>query len=186
MSKNLVIKAEKRTSFGKNDNSRLRKTDCIPAILYGEGCKENLPLTINAKEFLQTFKYVNLNSTILKLLVDDEKDIEVLVKDYQFDPVRDQILHIDLYKIIRDAEIKTKVPLKLTGVAIGLREGGVVQQHLQEIEVENMKRFTPLEVKLDISNLKVGEKYTVADIKPLENITYITDPQAVVVSVDAS
>ncbi|NIZ46683.1 50S ribosomal protein L25 [Entomospira nematocerorum] len=185
MSKNLTINAQLRDQFGKNANGRLRREGSIPAVLYGEGRDGNVPLLLDNKEFNNTFKYINLNSTIVKLHIDGQSDVEVLVKEYQFDPVRDQILHVDLYQIIRDELVKIRVPLQLTGTAIGLREGGVVNHQLKEIEVESMKRFAPSRVSIDISTLKIGDKFTVADIKALENVSFVTTNDTVVVSVDA-
>ncbi|NIZ40842.1 50S ribosomal protein L25 [Entomospira entomophila] len=185
MSKNLIINAKIRNQFGKNANGRLRRDGSIPVVLYGEGREGNLSLVVDNKEFNNTFKYINLNSTIVKLHIEGQNDVEVLVKEYQFDPVREQILHVDLYQIIRDDLVKIRVPLQLTGSAIGLREGGVVHHHLKEIEVESMKRFAPSHVSIDIATLKIGDKFTVADIKSLENINFITPNDTVVVSVDA-
>jgi large subunit ribosomal protein L25 len=184
MSKNLSILATPKTVFGKNANGRLRRDGLIPAVLYGEGREGNVPLTLNAKDFGHAFKYINLNSTIVKLTVEGQPEVEVLVKDYQFDPVRDVIVHVDLYQIVRDALVKTKVPLILTGVAIGIREGGTVVQHVKEIEVQSMKRFAPANVKLDIATLRVGEKFAISNIKALENVTFTTASDTVVVSVD--
>ncbi|NIZ18860.1 50S ribosomal protein L25 [Entomospira culicis] len=185
MSKNLLINAKVRNDFGKNANGRLRKSGLTPVVLYGEGREGNLPLVVDSKEFAQTFKYINLNSTIVKLAIEGQGEVEILVKEYQFDPVRDVILHVDFYQMVRDALVKTNVPLLLTGSAIGLREGGVVSQKLSTIEVESMKRFAPAKVLLDISALKIGEQFTVADIKTLENVRFVNASETVVVTVDA-
>lgn len=177
----LALKAEDRSELGKGGVGRLRKTGKIPAVIYG--IEKPIAVSLDEKDFLHKFRYMS-EHTIVPVETGGKK-IEVLVKDYQYDIVRDKILHVDLYQIIRGKTVKAKAPIKLVGQAIGQREGGVTSQKLMEVEVECMPRFMPSEIELDISSLKVGESLTVANLKKKENVVYITKQDTIIVTVKA-
>lgn len=174
----LLLVAEPRTEFGKGAVGRMRRAGKIPAVVYGISKTQHILL--DADEFNKKFRYMS-DKTIVPLEVEG-KNLDVLIKEYDYDIVRDRILHVDLYQIKRVKEVKTKVPIVLVGHAIGERDGGVVDQTLANVELESMPMFTPKEVRIDISGLKLGEHLTVAQLIPVENARFLSKPEAVVVS----
>lgn len=175
---NLLLVAEPRTEFGKNVAGRVRRCGKIPAVVYG--VSETRHILLDADDFNKKFRYIS-DKTIVPLEISGKKH-DVLVKDYHYDIVRDKILHVDLYEIKRVKEVRTTVPVVLCGHAVGERDGGVVTQMLDKVEVESMPMFTPSEVKIDISGLKVGDNLTVADLISIENVKFVTKSDTVVVS----
>ncbi len=175
---NLLLIAEPRTEFGKNVTGRMRRCGKIPAVVYGVSKTQHILL--NADDFNKKFRYMS-DKTIVPLEIEGKKH-DVLVKDYHYDIVRDKILHVDLYEIKRVKEVRTAVPVVLCGQAVGERDGGVVQQVLEKVEVESMPMFTPKEVKMDISGLKIGESLTVANLAAIENVKFVTKNDTIVVS----
>lgn len=174
----LLLVAEPRAEFGKGAARRMRRAGKIPAVVYGVSKTQHVLL--GADEFNKKFRYMS-DKTVVPLEVVGKK-IDVLVKDYHYDIVRDRILHVDLYEIKRVKEVKSQVSIVLVGRAIGERDGGVVEQTLAKVELESMPMFTPKEVKIDISGLKLGDSLTVAQLIPVENVRFMTKPETVVVS----
>ncbi len=175
---NLLLIAEPRTEFGKNVVGRMRRCGKIPAVVYGVSKTQHILL--NADDFNKKFRYMS-DKTIVPLEIAGKKH-DVLVKDYHYDIVRDKILHVDLYEIKRVKEVRTAVPVVLSGQAVGERDGGVVNQMLDKVEVESMPMFTPKEVKIDISSLKIGDSLTVASLIAIENVKFVTKTDTIVVS----
>ncbi len=189
MSRNLALEALPRDDRGKNAIGRLRRAGNLPAVLYTEGEKESEAIMINQKEFLNVFKHVNIKGTLVSLTLNGKK-MTTLVCDYQFDPVRDVVLHADFYQILPDSEgsavVKRTVPLVFSGVPVGVREGGVINQQVKTIDIECMKRFVPTSVKVDMTPLKIGDTVAVSGVKTMENITYTSKPDLVLVSLDSA
>ncbi|MGL4524619.1 MAG: 50S ribosomal protein L25 [Spirochaetia bacterium] len=174
----LLLTAEPREEFGKGATNRMRRAGKIPAVVYGVSKTQHILL--NADDFNKKFRYMS-GKTIVPLDIASKKH-DVLVKDYHYDIVRDRVLHVDLYEIKRVKEVKSQVPVKLVGVAIGQRDGGVTEQALMQLEISSMPMFTPKEVEIDITSLKLGDSLTVAEIKPVENVTFVSKSEAKVVS----
>jgi large subunit ribosomal protein L25 len=174
----ITITALARTQFGKNAAGLMRRNGQIPAIVYGISATQHI--AVDAEDFKVKFRYISEN-TIIPMQIGDKK-IDVLLKEYQHDIVRDKILHLDFYEIKQDKKIHAKVPVKLLGQAIGQRDGGVVDHLLHEIDLECMPRFMPKQVELDISGLKIGDSLHVSNIKPLENIKFLSAADTTVVT----
>jgi large subunit ribosomal protein L25 len=175
----LLLKAEERNEFGKNAMHRLRSEGKIPAVIYG--ANDPVHVSLDAKDFTLQFRHIS-EKTIVPLELGSKK-MEILVQDFQYDIVRDKILHVDLYEFIRTKPVKVKVPLKLVGTPIGLREGGSISQSLKEVEIETMTRFIPKLIEVDVSGLKIGDSITVGNIKAPENVAFAMKDSEVIVAV---
>jgi large subunit ribosomal protein L25 len=180
----LTIKAEKRDAGGKNAARRIRREGNVPAILYGPDV-ENISLILNKRDIFDILKSETGENTIFQ--VDLEKDKpEVMIKDYQQDVTTDEILHVDLFRISMDKEIRVTVPIVLTGDPVGVKaEGGFVEFVTREVEIECLPRDIPENIEVDIRALHLNQSLKVEDLAQMEGVEMISDPHAMIVMVEA-
>lgn len=178
----LVVKSEKRDSFGKNASRRIRKDGLIPAILYGEGA-DNVPLVVSKKDVIKILKSESGENTIFRIVFDSE-ETDVMIKALQLDPTTDELLHADLIKIAMDKEIRVQVPIELIGEAIGVKsEGGFVDFMAREVEIECLPGNIPDHLTVDISELHLHQSVKAGEIVIPEGVKLLADPGTVVVMV---
>ncbi len=162
------LDAELRTSdFGTRGSRRLLRSGRIPAVVYGKG--EPLHISVDARTFNYNRKGYG-ESTLITLDVKGEKSHEVFVKTYQEDLLRNVIHHIDFYEITRGQAVRTHVRIELTGTPAGVREGGVLDQVIHEVEIECLPKDLPEVLTLDVSALGMNESLKLADIKLAEGV----------------
>ena len=172
-----IIRQGKQT---RSDLKTLRKIGKVPAIVYGYGTK-NTSVKVDEVEFIKVIREVGRNG-VIELGV-GSKTIKVMVSDYQFDPLKNQITHIDFLAINMSEERTVEVPVQLVGEAVGAKEGGVVEQPLFDLEVTATPDNIPESIEVDISALEINDSYTVADIKVSGDFTIENDPEDSVVTV---
>lgn len=175
------LEAELRTSdFGTRGSRRLLRSGRIPAVVYGKS--EPLHVTVDARTFNYNKKGYG-ESTLITLDVKGEKSHEVFVKTYQEDLLRNVVHHIDFYEITRGQAVRTHVRVELTGTPTGVREGGVLDQVIHEVEIECLPKDLPEVLTLDVSVLAMNESLKVSDIKVAEDIKIHADADATVATV---
>ncbi|WP_455381085.1 50S ribosomal protein L25 [Salinispira pacifica] len=174
-----VLQGDLRTAIGKGPVGRLRRSGKIPAVIYGH--EKSHSISIDEREFGQKFKTISENTIIT--VKTPEGDHDVLVKDYQEDLLSGRITHIDFYEIVSDRLLRTHVPVHLTGNAPGVREGGVLESLLHEIEVECFPRDIPQSMVVDISALGIGDAVHVSDLAVAEEVRILNAPDQVIVTV---
>jgi large subunit ribosomal protein L25 len=175
-----TIKAEKRETFGKNANRRLRKEGKIPAVLYGEGTL-NVPLTLMKKDIVMILKSESGENTLFKVVY-DSKAQDAMIKELQVEQSSDELIHADLIRISMDKAIRVAVPFLLQGEPAGVKtEGGFVDFMTREVEIECLPRDIPENIKVDINGLHLHQSLKIGDIAAPEGVKFITDPGAVVV-----
>lgn len=175
-----TIKAEKRESFGKNANRRLRKEGKIPAVLYGEGAV-TVPLTLMKKDIIMILKSESGENTIFKVMF-DSKAQDVMIKELQVDPTSDELIHADFIHISMDKAIRVAVPFLLQGEPVGVKtEGGFVDFMTREVEIECLPKNIPENIKVDISGLHLHQSLKVGDMAAPEGVKFVSDPGSVVV-----
>ncbi len=175
-----TIKAEKRESFGKNANRRLRKEGKIPAVLYGEGTL-NVPLTLMKKDIVMILKSESGENTIFKVMF-DSKAQDAMIKELQVDPSSDELIHADLIHISMDKAIRVAAPFLLQGEPVGVKtEGGFVDFMTREVEIECLPKDIPENIKVDISGLHLHQSLKIGDVAAPEGVKFMTDPGTVVV-----
>ena len=162
------LEAELRVSdFGTRGSRRLLRSGRIPAVVYGK--EAPLHISVDARTFNNNRRGYG-ESTLITLDVKGEKTHEVFVKTYQEDLLRNVIHHIDFYEITRGQAVRTHVRIELTGTPAGVREGGVLDQVIHEVEIECLPKDLPEVLTLDVSALGMNESLKLADIKLSEGV----------------
>ena len=176
--KNLTI--EKRTEFGKNSNRRLRSAGIIPAVLYAHGESENIQFKF--KDFFDLFKGHISESIILNLQGTGDDQL-AFVKDYHMDPISEDLVHVDFFKVTAGEAITTNVPVEVTGSAEGVKLGGVLEINEREITIECLPRELPEKFVVDVTDLGLNESIHAGDIKLEGSIKLVSNPETVIVGV---
>jgi large subunit ribosomal protein L25 len=180
----LEINAQRREAFGKNAARRIRQEGMVPAILYGPQT-DAVALTLDKKDIFSILKSESGENTLFKVTVDSETR-DAMIKDYQVDPVSDELIHVDLIQIVMDKAIRVAVPVTLVGEAEGVKtEGGFVDFVSREIEIECLPRDIPEQIQVDISALHLHQSLKVEDITAPEGTAFADDPEMVVVMIQA-
>ncbi len=181
--KEIVLKARPREKVGKEHAKKLRRDGFIPAVVYGQGAS-SLPLEIEAKSFHALLRGGLGENMLVTLSISDHKDGEkkVLIREIQRDPVRGDIVHVDFHEVSLTRKLAIQVPIHLIGMPEGVKEGGILQHVLRELEVECLPTAIPEKIEVDVTLLKIGDSVHVSDLK-LENVEILSDPQSSVVSV---
>lgn len=176
------IEAELRTETGKGAARTIRRDGLIPGVVYGRG---NDPRSIKVDP-LDIEKLLHSNAIFdLTFVGEDggEDEATVIIKDYQKDVIKQNLLHVDFQFISMDEKITVSVPMRLEGDALGVRNGGVLQHLLREIEIDALPAEIPEEITIDISELEVGESLAVADLELSEGLDLVTESDEVIVTV---
>jgi large subunit ribosomal protein L25 len=177
-----VLRASRRTRSGKGVARKIRAAGMIPAVLYGGG--ENIPLSLQPQELLKIL--TSGENTIFQLEIDGDagEDRKAIVRDLQRDPLKETLLHADLYRISMDVEITVAVPIVLQGMSREVSDvGGVINQLLDEVEIQCLPSLIPHELTIDVSHLGVGEVLHVRDLPVPQGIQVLVAPDEVVASV---
>ncbi|MCK5736561.1 MAG: 50S ribosomal protein L25 [Spirochaetaceae bacterium] len=168
-SKQLV--AEKREASTKGAARVIRRNGRIPAVLYGEG--EPKAVSVDAREWALGFQNISGNM-IVKLKVGNDEH-NVLVKDTQDDILTGSVYHIDFYAIHAGKKLTTFVPVRLEGVPVGVREGGILEQKVERVEVICLPKDMPEIFIFDVSDLDVGDSLHLSSLEIPEGVEFRTD-----------
>ena len=172
-----VVAAQPRadSSRGKNEARRVRASGRVPAVVYGAK-KPSLAITVDPKQISRILQSESGHNTIFDLQVDGE-NARVMIVDWQYDPMKGNLLHIDLKRIAMDEKIKVQVPIHLVGEAAGVKQqGGILDQVLREVEIECLPGDIPSHINADISHLVFGTVLRVSDLQHSGSIKFVTDP----------
>ena len=181
-----TVEAEIRSERGKNAARRARGTGRIPAVLYG-GKGEAIAVAVNAKQIAGILRSEAGHNTIFTVKVAGHKDVKVMLKDWQVDPVKGSLLHVDLMRVAMDARMRVKVPVHFFGEPQGVKlQGGIFEVVTREVEIECLPADIPDEFKMDVAPLMIGKHLRAADLPfdPLK-VKLLTDPERVVAHVVA-
>jgi large subunit ribosomal protein L25 len=169
----------KRENLGKKHNVQLRKQGLVPAVLYGQGISESFSLTpkdIKGLVYTPDFKLANLSL--------EGKEYNCFIKDIQFHPVTDEILHVDFLSLTDGVPVNVKVPLRTVGVSEGVKLGGKLIQQIRKIDVRTTPDNMIDHVEVDISGLDLGDSVRVRDIKPVAGVEILNIPATPVAMVE--
>ena len=182
----MVVEAQPRASFGKGANRKLRAKGMIPAIVYGEK-KDSVAVAIDPKVLIQILRSDAGANTIFDLRVEGAQGTEnVMVKDYQLEPVEHDLLHADLIRVAMDHALTLSVQIELTGVPVGVKnEGGMLDFVSRAIEVSCLPADIPERIKTDVSHLELGKLIRAGELDLPERVTLLSDPGLVIAHVEA-
>lgn len=176
----IKLKAEKREDLRTSVTKSIRERGFIPSVIYGQS-KEPSTIAVEGIELLKTIRDEGRNS-ILTLDVEGEP-VDVMLHEYQTDPVKGDVTHIDFYIVNLTEAMDVDVAVHLVGEAIGSKDGGIVQQPSYELEVRAMPRDIPEEIEVDISELEIGDSISVSDLPVSDKYEFLDDPESTIVSV---
>lgn len=180
----LTISVQKREEVGKGASRSLRRENMIPAVIYRGG--DSQPIKFSKKELLHFMNSTAGQQVMVNLQFGDGSNRLALMKDYQVDPAKGDLLHVDFFEVSLTEKVKVPVHVTIVGESVGVkRDGGILQYLLREIEVECLPDKIPGYVKLDISSLEIGQSLHVSDIKLEGEVRILTDPDGVIVNVVA-
>jgi large subunit ribosomal protein L25 len=177
-----ILQAWRRDRAGKGVARKIRAQGLIPGVLYGGG--ENIPLTLKPQELLKIL--TSGENTIFQLDIDGELagDRQVIVRDLQRDPLKETLVHADLYRISMDVELTVSVPIVLQGMSREVSDvGGMINQLLHEIEIQCLPTLIPHELTIDVAHLAIGEVLHVRDLPVPQGIQILAAADDVVASV---
>jgi len=181
----ITVEATPRDDRGKNAARRLRQTGQVPAVLYG-GKGESVAVTVNARQVTGILRSESGHNTIftVKLPGGEQK---AMLKDWQVDPVKGTLLHVDMLRVAMDVRMRFKVPVHTFGEPQGVKlQGGIFEMVTREVEVECLPADIPEEFEVDITELLIGKQLRASDL-PVDpaKIKLVTDPQRVIAHVVA-
>src|ERR1700678_278840 len=180
MRKDITIVAEPRSSRGKNEARRLRVAGQAPAVLYGAG-GEAVAVAVSPKEVNKILHSNTGHNTIFNLSVTAGETVPVMVVDWQNDPVKDNLLHVDLKRIDLTLRLRVKVPVHTSGEPKGVKlQGGLHELITREVEIECLPDDIPEQFVLDATELSIGENLRASQIPMTGSMKLISNPDAVI------
>jgi large subunit ribosomal protein L25 len=175
------LEVQERTARGSRESRRLRRAGLIPGVLYGRG--DVHAISVPVRELRRAFSGSGGLHTILDVVVEGDGGTHpAVLKDYQRDPVRGTLVHFDLHEVRLDQPIHATVSVTLLGEAVGAKEGGVLQQVTRALNVQALPMEIPEHIELDVSGLAINESLRVADLAPIEGVTFLDDPEGTVLA----
>jgi large subunit ribosomal protein L25 len=184
----IFLDAEIRGGTGRAKVKDLRDAGFIPAVVYSEG-KVSKPLKVSHSQLVRLVHQHRLENAVINLRIKDdgkEKTKSCLIKEIQYHPVKEDIIHVDFNEISLTKVIKINVPVVAKGDPIGVKqEGGSLEHILWEIEVECLPVDIPKEIEVDVSNLKIGDSVHVKDVTFPPKVKVLSGPETILLSVAA-
>ena len=175
------LNAAVRAETGKNSNRRLRSQGLIPGVLYGNEI-ENKSISVDPKEVISILTSDSGQNTIFKVKV-GKTGVDVLIKDYVLDPVKGNLIHIDLLAVNLSDVMTFQVHIHIVGEAIGVKDfGGVIEHVLREVDVECKASDVPESIVVDISSLGLNEQVRVKDLVVADGIRITNEPEQLIIN----
>ncbi|MBO1515125.1 50S ribosomal protein L25/general stress protein Ctc [Metabacillus bambusae] len=175
-----TLQAIERTEFTNSAKRKIRESGKIPAVIYGKA-SENKSVALDSIELIKTLREEGKNS-IITLDVNGSSHA-VMLYDMQKDPLKNEIVHADFHIVDMKSDVQVEVPIHLTGEALGVKDGGVLQQPLHEVTITSKPGNIPQTIDVDITNLGVNETLLIKDIPNNENYSFVQDEEQVIASV---
>ena len=177
-----TVEAKLREASDKNAARRLRTTGMIPAVLYGAK-KDPRAIAVDPKQILKILRSASGHNTIFDINLEGEQ-AKAMVVDWQYEPLKGSLLHVDLKRIAMDQKMRLSVPVRTVGEAKGtLVEGGLLDLVLREIQIECLPSDIPSQITVDVTDLGRGDAIRVADLPQSASVKYLNDPDALVVHI---
>lgn len=178
-----VVATPRTGTFNKNHARRVRVQGLIPAVVYGAG-KESVAVTVDPKVITKILYSEAGHNTIFDLTIEGSGVTKAMIVDWQNEPIKGQLLHIDLKRIAMDKTMRVSVPVQLTGASIGVKNsGGILSQVLHEVEIECLPGDIPGHIDVDVTNLDLHGSIHISDLPHSDKITFLGEEDALVAHV---
>ena len=164
----------------------LRREGLIPVALYGHSGAESVSLTMNAKEAQVLLKKAAINNTLVDLKIPDLPwNGKAIIREVQAHPWKRTLYHLSFFSVSGDKKVNLVVPLKLQGEAKGIKQGGIIEQNLTELQISCSADKIPEDITIDMTNFGIGTNLTVADVVLPEGVTVLDDAEQTLFSIVA-
>jgi large subunit ribosomal protein L25 len=178
------IETKPRQGGNKNDARRLRREGLIPAVLYGAGLQP-ITISVDPKQMKRILGSESGHNSIFDLVAGGDSG-KAMIVDWQADPVKGVLLHVDLKRIAMDQLLRVNVPVVLKGEAPGVKiQGGILEQMVREIEVECLPADIPAHIEGDVSKLEFGQTIRVSELQHVDKVKFLTDENQAIAHVTA-
>jgi large subunit ribosomal protein L25 len=178
-----VVEAKPRASRGKNEARRTRRSGLIPAVVYG-AFKDAVSVTVNPKDISKIIHSKTGHNSIFDLDIAGIEKTPVMVADEQYDPIKSNLLHIDLRRIDLTRKLRVSVPIHTTGDAKGVKQqGGVLDVVTRQVEIECVPDDIPNQFDVDVTELMIGNAIRVSELPVKEGVRVLTSGEAVIAHV---
>lgn len=169
-----ILEAQPRNPGTKNDARRVRRDGKVPAVVYGAG-KAAVAVSVDPRQVTRILHSATGHNTVFDLAVDGDRT-KAMIVDWQYEPIKGSLLHIDVKRIAMDQKLRVNVPVELIGEPAGVKQqGGILEQLLREVEVECLPGDIPNQVELSVADLVFGMVLRVADLPKSDKLKFLTD-----------
>jgi len=177
----ITLEVRERTERGSRRSRRLRAEGLIPGVLYGKG--HSRAIVVAERDLRAAMTGPSGLHAILDVVIDGQKTVHPSVlAEYQQDPIRGTLSHIDLREVRLDQPIHAAVVIHLVGESVGVKSGGVLSLVTREVQVEALPADIPEHIDVDMSGMEVGDVLRLEDIRPIANVTFLDDPHETVIA----
>ncbi len=175
---NATLSGAVRAETGKGAARKLRASGSVPAVIYGHA-REPQSLSVNTRELEKLLTQIAAASTVIELSLDGRMT-RTLIREIQRHPFKRQIVHVDFQELVAGEKVSVACPITYVGTAIGVREGGVLDQILHELQIEVDPANLPNHIDVDVSGVAIGHSLHVRDIPVPNGVTFLDDPDTTV------
>lgn len=175
------LKALKRDDLKSSKTKELRSSGQVPAVVYGKE-KETKTVAVDSIDLLKTVRDEGRNA-IITLEIEGDSSVDVMLHEYQSDPIKDSLIHVDFYIVDMSEEMEVSVPVRVDGEAAGVKDGGILQQPQYEVLINVKPGDIPDEISVDVTSLEIGDAISIADLPKSDKYEYVEEEETVVVSV---
>ena len=175
------LEVRQREDLGSRESRRLRAQGLVPGVLYGKG--HTRPIVVSERDLRTAMTGASGLHAILDVVIEGQTTVHPsILAEYQQDPLRGTIAHIDLREVRLDQPIHATVVIQLVGEPAGAKTGGMLSLVAREVHVEALPADVPEHIEVDVSHMEVGDVLRLEDVPPIENVTVLDDPQETVIA----
>jgi large subunit ribosomal protein L25 len=179
----LTLASEPRTDLGSRPSGRLRREGKVPAVVYGLGT-DSVSITVPARDLQHILAGEAGANSLISLDIGGDT-VLTLARQIHRHPTRGELVHVDFVRIDRDVAVSAEIPIHLTGEAVGVKDGGLLEQLLFHLTIEAMPGNIPVSIEIDVESLNIGDQLRVEDIPLAEGVATQAEPDFVVAQVAA-
>jgi large subunit ribosomal protein L25 len=189
MAQQVKLKAQKRTAIGRNSIKKIKEQGFVPGTIYGSQAQP-LNLQVDGRELSNVLAHASSEHVLVELEIadgDQSTNRLALIQEVQHHPLKRQLLHVDFHAVSATEKITSEVPIEAVGEALGVRTfGGLLEYSLRSLEVECFPQDLPDIIRVDVTNLNIGEALHVRDLQLPDGVEALTDGDLTAISVVAS